>query len=480
MSHALTTPITYLRRKAVHAVRKSVVHRFALVLVWLTVASSCIVFSEPAPVDVLNIGLFVLLPAIGLVAWKPALTAGFSLWIAIAAFGYLSAIQAPQSLSEAIVHNTVSFYLYGSCFVFALFVAKRPGPHTALILNAMLTAAVFAALLGIIGYLNLIPGTIDLFTRYGRASAAFKDPNVYGPFLITGLITALHMWLTRPLRRGFVPLILAAILTIGLLFSFSRGAWAAAAIAISVYSYLYMLTAGRNLDRFKLPGLVISGAAVLGLILAAAQKSDAISRLLEERAALTQSYDVGPEGRFGGQEKAIDLILENPLGIGSHQFSPFYHHEEAHNVYLSMLLNTGWPGGFMYLIVCAATLALGFGHALRNTATRPLFLIVYAAVAANILEGVLIDSDHWRHFYVLLGIVWGLMAGDVREIRKARIVADYGPLYHPHSHLTAPVRRAPRILGPAPHRMPSRAPTLVARVKPLPPQRAARIRPRDR
>ena len=176
MSHALTTPITYLRRKAVHAVGKSVVHRFALVLVWLTVASSCIVFSEPAPVDVLNIGLFVLLPAIGLVAWKPALTAGFSLWIAIAAFGYLSAIQAPQSMTEAIVHNSVSFYLYGSCFVFALFVAKRPGPHTALILNAMLTAAVFAALLGIVGYLNLIPGTIDLFTRYGRASAAFKDP----------------------------------------------------------------------------------------------------------------------------------------------------------------------------------------------------------------------------------------------------------------------------------------------------------------
>ncbi len=480
MAQALTTHFSPLRRKTDRGPKKSAAHQLALVLVWLTVASSCIVFTEPAPVDLLTVGLFILLPVIGLAAWKPALTAGFSLWIATAAFGYLSALQAPQSLIEAAVHNSVSFYLYGSCFIFALFVAKRPGPHTALILNAMLTASVCAAILGIAGYLDLFPGAFELFTRYSRAAGAFKDPNVYGPFLITGLVTALHLWLTRPLRRGILPLILAAILTVGILFSFSRGAWAAAAIAIAIYSYLYMLTVGRNLDRIKLAALVILGSAVLGLVLAAAQQSAAVSRLLSERTALTQAYDVGPEGRFGGQEKAINLILENPLGIGAHQFSPFYHHEEAHNVYLSMMLNAGWPGGLMYFIICLATLVFGFAHAMKNTATRPLFLIVYAVLASNILEGALIDSDHWRHFYLLMGIVWGLMAGDVREIRKARIVADLGPVYTPHTHLAPLARRAPRLLGPAPNGMPSRTPTIVIRAKPLPPQREARIRPRDR
>ena len=479
MAQALSIPISRLRRKTVRMAKKSGIHKLALVLVWLTVASSCIVFSEPAPVDVLTISLFVLLPLIGLVAWKPALTAGFSLWIATAAFGYLSALQA-QSLTEATVHNSVSFYLYGSCFIFALFVAKRPGPHTALILNAMLAAGVCAAVLGIAGYLDLVPGSSELFTRYSRASGAFKDPNVYAPFLITGLVTALHLWLTRPLQRGLVPLGLAAVLTIGILFSFSRGAWAAAAIAIAIYSYFYMLTAELNLSRIKLAALVIFGSAALGLVVAAAQQSEAVARLLEERASLTQSYDVGPEGRFGGQEKAINLILENPLGIGGHQFSPFYHHEEAHNVYLSMMLNAGWPGGLIYFIICLATLVLGFGHALRNTVTRPLFLIVYAALAANILEGVLIDSDHWRHFYLLMGVVWGLMAGDGREIRSARIVGVYRPHYQPHSQLPQYSRRDARILGPAPHRKPSRAPTIVARPKALPPQREIRIRPRDR
>ena len=35
------------------------------------------------------------------------------------------------------------------------------------------------------------------------------------------------------------------------------------------------------------------------------------------RAALEQPYDVGPNGRFGGQIKAVGLILTHPLGIGA-------------------------------------------------------------------------------------------------------------------------------------------------------------------
>ena len=47
---------------------RSATHKLALALVWLTVASGAVVFTEPAPVDVLTMGLVVLLPVIGLVA----------------------------------------------------------------------------------------------------------------------------------------------------------------------------------------------------------------------------------------------------------------------------------------------------------------------------------------------------------------------------------------------------------------------------
>ena len=28
-------------------------------------------------------------------------------------------------------------------------------------------------------------------------------------------------------------------------------------------------------------------------------------------------------------------------------------------------------------------------------------------------ESVIIDSDHWRHYFLLLGVLWGLMAASV-------------------------------------------------------------------
>ena len=133
-------------------------------------------------------------------------------------------------------------------------------------------------------------------------------------------------------------------------------AWAAALIALAIFGYFYLGTAKRNVERFKLSALVLLGTAAIGLVVAVSLQSENVARFLEERAALTQDYDEGPEGRFGGQEKAFAMILENPLGIGSHQFSPQFHHEEPHNVYLSMLLNTGWLGGGLYFLIAAATL----------------------------------------------------------------------------------------------------------------------------
>jgi hypothetical protein len=391
----------------------------------------------------------VLLPVIGLVNAKPMLWAGFAILLTMTAAGELSAALARET-GIAVSHMSVSLYLVAASFLFAAFIAKEPERHTRLILNAYLLTAILAALCGIAGFLGLFPGAYDLFTRYGRAAGTFKDPNVFGPFLVAPLLTALHLWLARPLRRGLLPLGATAILGAGILFSFSRGAWAAAAIGFAIYGYVYMITAQTNRQRVKLASLVLVSLAALGLVFAAALQSAAFSGLLEQRATLTQSYDVGPDGRFGGQQKAMHLILDNPLGIGSANFTRFYHHEEVHNVYLSMFLNSGWVGGLLYLMTCLATLVLGFRHALKTCRTSPLFLIVFAALAGNICEGMLIDSDHWRHFYLLLAMVWGMMAADQKHARPARILNDVRPALLRSFLLVPPSRRQGRILGQQP------------------------------
>ena len=453
---------------------KSDIHKLALALVWFSIATSSIVFSEPAPVDILTAGLFVLLPVIGLIDARPMLVAGLAIWLPIAAFGFFATTLAFDT-PAAITHAAVMLYLSGASFLIACFVAKKPFAHTRLILNGYLVAAMIAALLGIAGYLDLFPGAYDALTRYDRAAGLFKDPNVFGPFLIPGLLTALHLWLSRPMIRGLLPLLGAGLFATGILFSFSRGAWAGGAAALALYCYLYLLSSTRNIERLKLAGLVLFGAAAVGLVVAASMQSEGVARLLEERAALTQPYDEGPTGRFGGQLIAVDVILDNPLGIGSHQFAPYFHHEEAHNVYLSMLMNAGWPGGLLYLALCVLTLIMGFKHALKATRTRPLFLIVYCALAASILQGLLIDSDHWRHFYLLMGVVWGLMAGDAREVRKAKIVRDRRPILLLQQLIIPPSRRQVRIVGHAPRRAPIGRPK-----RNLPPQREPRILARYR
>jgi O-antigen ligase len=429
--------------------KKSTAHRLALALVWLTIAISSIVFNEPAPVDALTIGLMILLPLVGLVDGRPMLWAGFAAAFTMTALGAVAAALA-RDADLATSHMTVTFYLIGAWFLFAAFVAKRPETHTRLILNAYLVAGVIAALCGIAGYLDLFPGAFDLFTRYDRASGPFKDPNVYGPFMVAPLLTALHLWLSRPLSRGIVPLLAAGLLMVGILFSFSRGAWAATAIGVGLYGYFYMLNADRNWSRVKLAALVVGGASVLGLVLVVALQSDAVAGLLEQRAALTQPYDEGPDGRFGGQMKAVGLLIENPLGLGAQIFPHFYHHEEVHNVYLSMFLNAGWIGGLLYLMICGGTLLLGFRHALKKTKTAPLFLIAFSALAGNICEGVLIDSDHWRHFYLLMALVWGMMASRQREARQAHIVADCSPTVLQGLPCVPTSRRAARVFGYGP------------------------------
>lgn len=479
MTTALTLPPLYSgAAQRMKDGPKSAMHRIALLAVWLTVASSSIVLIEPAPVDLMTIGLFVLLPVIGLFDARRYATAVFAVLLAISAMSFLAA-PAAFDVPVAIKHSAVSLYLYGAAFLFAGFIAKRPAAHLRLVLNAHLVAASIAALLGIIGYLDLFPGAYGMFTRYDRATGPFKDPNVFGPFLVPALLTALHMWLVQPMKRGFLPLVLAALLSGGLLLSFSRGAWATAAIAFVIYAYFYLQGANRNLDRLKLALLVILGAATVMLVLAAALQSEAVQRLIADRATLTQPYDEGPEGRFGGQEKAFAVVLENPFGIGGLQFAPFIHHEEPHNVYLNMLMSSGWLGGLLYLALCLMLVAHGFRHALKKTKTRGMFLVVYASLVATILLGMLIDSDHWRHFYVLVGLAAGIMASDTREIRSARIVADIRPVLMKKTLIIPPPSRENRIRGRVPARLTAPLPHNPLLSPPAkrrtPPRRPARI-----
>lgn len=407
----MTTLAIPLRSQTQLSIRRSGTHKLALALVWMTVASGAVVFSEPAPIDVLTMGLVALLPLIGLVAISPTLLGLLAMMLVAAASAFLAATFAGD-IGLATTHTAVSLYLYLATFVFAAFVAKRPEAHVRLILGAYTWAAMAAALSGIVGYFDLVPGAHDLMTRWSRATGLFKDPNVFGPFLVPALVYASSRLARAPLRKALLPLGVLGIVGLAILLSFSRGAWVNLAVAVGLFSALHMLTARSNRVRLKFIGLATVAVIAAAGVIVAAMQFDAVADLLTERAALTQSYDEGPDGRFGGQEKAMRLIVENPLGIGAQHFVPRFHHEEPHNVYLAMFLNAGWLGGLIFLGLFGSTAVLGLRYALLHGAAQPLFLVVYACFVGNACEGIIIDLDHWRHVYLLMAMVWGMMASN--------------------------------------------------------------------
>ena len=106
----------------------------ALAAVALTFLVSGIVFTEPAPVDALSVGLIVLLPTIGLVAFNRALLAYGSLWLVAGACAVLAATFSLDP-KATLIHVAVTLYLYAASVVIAAFVAKSPRFHTELILS---------------------------------------------------------------------------------------------------------------------------------------------------------------------------------------------------------------------------------------------------------------------------------------------------------------------------------------------------------
>jgi hypothetical protein len=153
-----------------------------------------------------------------------------------------------------------------------------------LVLNAYLCAAMVAALAGSIGYFELIPGAHEMMTRYGRATGLFKDPNVFGPFLLPAMPDVMSRLIEGQVRHAVLWWATLPILGIAILLSFSRGAWLCAGVSLVLFVGLQFLTASTARMRRKLLGLV--GMVTLGgsALVFGSLQLDGVADLFAERA----------------------------------------------------------------------------------------------------------------------------------------------------------------------------------------------------
>ena len=73
-------------------------------------------------------------------------------------------------------------------------------------------------------------------------------------------------------------------------------------------------------------------------------------------------------------------------------------------------MSGGWLAGFSYLTLILLTLVVGLRFVFIVTPWRPTYHAVYVTFLGMVAESVIIDSDHWRHYFLILGVLWGLIA----------------------------------------------------------------------
>jgi hypothetical protein len=368
------------------------------------------VLNEPAPYELYMTGMIAVWALFGLRLTRtnaPLL----AIFIVFNIGGMISMMQMPD-LKDAPLYIAVSLFLAFTSVFYAA-VVERDKSMLPVIFNAYLIAAIFTSVLGIAGYFNLLPGA-DIFTLYGRARGGFQDPNVFGPFLMLPAAWLLHSVLKGKLAMMPVYFLGLLIVSMGAFLSFSRAAWGMLILVMILVSLF--LFWGSNSQRFRLRVILLAGAAFLfvSVALLVALQIPQVADLFFERAKLVQDYDGARLGRFARYGLGLLMAMEHPFGIGPLVFGPIYG-EDTHNIWLKALLDYSWLGFIAYVTLTFLTLGLGFRILFRDRPWQPYLICAFSVYLAHMVIGNIIDTDHWRHFYMVVGIIWGCIGLEYRH-----------------------------------------------------------------
>jgi hypothetical protein len=86
----------------------------------------------------------------------------------------------------------------------------------------------------------------------------------------------------------------------------------------------------------------------------------------------------------------------------------------------------GWLAGVCLPILVALTLVFGLRTVFARTPWQSTAIVIYAAYFGVMAESIVIDTDHWRHAFMQLGVLWGLIAATQAYTACASSLHDDG------------------------------------------------------
>lgn len=394
-----------------HAPSFTLVH----VLLAVTVATGGVVMMEPAPYDLLLVATIALGPLLAWPSMRPSLALPYLLAALLLLANGASMLLMPD-LDRGLRFFGVTAYLVIGWGLTAAWL-NRFGPSLLeLLASAYALGAGVTSVAAVAAYFGWFPGA-DVMLPDGRLQGLFKDPNVFGAFMVPAVLIAVAR---LDSKRRFSYFALMLVGTLGILLSYSRGSWINLTLSLLAYAGLRGLAGHIRPTPARIFGAFVALVVVGGLLIVAFDHPT-VSDMLEIRAS-TQGYD---DDRFANQAAALALGLEHPLGIGPGATEGHFT-ISAHSLYVRAFVENGFVG----LCATAGLVLLSLARALWS-ALRPgdpdgqrIMAVVAAALCGAVIESAVIDSIHWRHLWLLLALAWApLTAHRVRSESHARATA---------------------------------------------------------
>lgn len=262
-----------------------------------------------------------------------------------------------------------------------------------------------------LGVAEQTPSTLGSFVvetgteRWLRAYGSFGSPNILGGFLAAALILGLILYVqSRPVQKIYLTFGQSLIL-VGLIFSFSRGAWLAAVVGwVSVG--LFLLLKNKRSKNFHEMGVYGKQSVFFFIIF--------VSTLILFRPLFLVRFD--PSYRLENRSlteraeqylEATNVIQKSPFfGVGPGAYTlalyemdktrPAYVYQPVHNSFALIVSEWGIVGFFVWLIVISFLLSQ---IRLRNPEFLP--VIITILISASL--------DHfWWSLYSGIIVWWAI------------------------------------------------------------------------
>jgi O-antigen ligase len=350
---------------------------------------------EPAPSDALIAVAIGLTIASGRFDLRRVPGTVLALLVVLLALNLVSLTEV-VNLGHALRFFAITLYMVALAVWLTVYLQSADRMRT--VVRAYIAGAAVFAVASVVALFVPIPGHTLLATE--RAQGLFKDPNVFGPFLVPAALILLEETI-RPRLLGWrraTNAVLLAAMVLGIVFAYSRAAWLN--LAIGVFVMLTVMALRADAGRAAAGAIALVG--VIGAIGGAAVMLTGSTTFLEDRARL-QSYDTQ---RFSAQRMGVQLAEKHVLGVGPGQFENSSV-VSAHSIYIRVLAEQGVFGLMVLVALLAVTLALAAGNAVAGRDAYGVGAAVLLGAWCGLLaNSAFVDTLHWRHLWFVAALIW--------------------------------------------------------------------------